>query len=63
MMRIVPADITYLTEPIEGACVDCGFDALRRVRAYHLSALGVTQVAHRTYCSRCRAEERREREP
>lgn len=60
-MRIMLIDITYVHEPIDGECVDCGFDALRRVRAYHLGSVGVTQVADRTYCARCKAEERRER--
>jgi len=45
--------------PVAGECIDCGFDALRRVRVYHLGATGVTTHADKTFCGRCRAEEKR----
>lgn len=53
--------ITSITERVEGECPACGFDALRRVRGYHLTPSGVTTMFDQTYCGRCIAEERRER--
>lgn len=44
-------------EPVDGECSSCGFDALVRVRAYHLTTSGVTTLADRTLCGRCAAEE------
>lgn len=63
MSGSVQVPVTYITEPADGECGDCGFDALRRVRVYVLTEHGVTNIASRIYCGRCHAEERREREP
>ena len=46
-------------DPVDGECPSCGFDAMLRVRAYHLTSSGVTTLADRTLCVRCAAEERR----
>lgn len=59
----MPARITVrldvLTEPVDGECPTCLFDALRRTHGYSLSPTGVTQVFDVLYCARCRAEEKR----
>lgn len=49
--------LTVTQEPVEGECPSCQFDALVRVRAYHLTTSGVTTLADRTPCGRCAAEE------
>lgn len=56
----VKLQVDYVTEPVDGECPTCGFDAMRRVRAYFLGSTGVTMIGCRTYCGRCRSEERRE---
>lgn len=61
MPRTVRIEITTIVEPADGDCEDCGFDALRRIRGYHLSPTGVSQMFDQTYCGRCRLEEKRER--
>lgn len=61
MARSVTIQVDYVTEPVDGECPECGFNALRRVTAYHLGHTGVTVLARRTFCGRCVAEQRRER--
>ena len=49
--------LTVIPEPIDSDCPDCGYAALIRIRAYHLTINGVTTLADRTLCGRCAAEE------
>lgn len=59
MPRTIRIQITTVTEPADGECSDCGFDALRRTRGYHLTPAGVTTLFDQVYCGRCRAEAQR----
>lgn len=61
MPRTVRIEVTTITEPAEGECEDCGFDALRRIRGYHITPSGVRTLFDSTFCGRCRAEEKRSR--
>ena len=57
--RTVTIRLDVKQDSVDGECPSCGFDALVRVRAYHLTASGVTTLADRTLCGRCAAEEQR----
>lgn len=59
MAATITIRLTVIQEQVEGECPSCQFDALVRVRAYHLTVNGVTTLADRTLCGRCAAEERR----
>ena len=53
--------ITAITDRVEGECPTCGFDALIRVRGYHLTSNSVGLLADVTLCGRCANEgERRD---
>ena len=49
--------LTVIPEPIDSDCPDCGYAALIRIRAYHLTINGVSALADVTRCGRCAAEE------
>ena len=55
--RNVTIRLDVKQDSVDGECPSCGFDALLRVRAYHLTTSGVTTLADLTLCGRCAAEE------
>ena len=55
--RTVTIRLEVKQEPVEGECPSCQFDALVRVRVYHLTINGVSALADVTRCGRCAAEE------
>lgn len=61
-MATLTIRLDSLVTDVEGECDTCHFDALRRIRLYQLTPAGVTTRADRTYCGRCKAEERRGRD-
>lgn len=57
--RIIQIDT--VTEHLDAECDDCGYNALIRLRGYHLGPAGVHTIFDEQFCGRCRAEERRQR--
>lgn len=57
--RTVTIRLDVIQEPVNGICPSCGFDALLRIRAYHITINGVSALADVTRCGRCAAEEQR----
>lgn len=57
--RTVTIRLDVIQDSVDSDCPDCGYAALIRIRAYHLTSSGVSTLADRTLCARCAAEEQR----